>query len=492
MCAIVSVTGSGCCRGRGAGWNATRRCATRCSGPMTCSTTTSGRCWTAVRCSPAGSTSPPPRAVCERLRRVRGVGRVGLAGAQVAGHRRAGRAATPATGCWRRSASSPRNELAAPATVNEVRDVMPATSPSRPRHGRSGTAPDSGRRSTGSTAEFANLRAGFRWAADHGDLDAAAAIATYAALPRPSGRKPRADSVGPKARRTRPPPPTTPDSRSCTRLASQVLDSPDGSRPLSSYSEAGRDRSPKGPRVAAVQHRRPAWHCRYSHRPARTGGEWWRARLARGRDTHALTWATWSSHWWSPGPRGGDGRRDGLIDAAEATPNPYALSNALLAYGFAFRNADPIRALDAMHRGLMIAQDSGNRGNESYLADIWPSLRPNRRPAGCARSPHSGDPKFTIRETSPLSVPPWQSSPVFSTGSDAMSQPPPSPVSPSALQRPGVPRDQHRDRPPPRCARRPDLRISRPQGRDDDHRRNGDLRVDQIDQARAELKAISK
>ena len=29
MCATVSVTGSGCCRGRGAGWNATRRCATR-------------------------------------------------------------------------------------------------------------------------------------------------------------------------------------------------------------------------------------------------------------------------------------------------------------------------------------------------------------------------------------------------------------------------------------------------------------------------------
>ena len=32
------------------------------------------------------------------------------------------------------------------------------------------------------TAELANLRTAFRWAADHGDLDAAAAIATYAGL----------------------------------------------------------------------------------------------------------------------------------------------------------------------------------------------------------------------------------------------------------------------------------------------------------------------
>ena len=32
------------------------------------------------------------------------------------------------------------------------------------------------------TAELANLRSAFRWAADHGDLDIAATIATYAGL----------------------------------------------------------------------------------------------------------------------------------------------------------------------------------------------------------------------------------------------------------------------------------------------------------------------
>ncbi len=44
------------------------------------------------------------------------------------------------------------------------------------------------------------------------------------------------------------------------------------------------------------------------------------------------------------------------------------LSFALLAYGIAFLDADPDRALEAMRRGLVIAQDSGNRFNETHLA----------------------------------------------------------------------------------------------------------------------------
>ena len=44
------------------------------------------------------------------------------------------------------------------------------------------------------------------------------------------------------------------------------------------------------------------------------------------------------------------------------------LSFALLAYGQAFYDADPDRARDALRRGLVIAQDSGNRFNETNLA----------------------------------------------------------------------------------------------------------------------------
>ena len=94
-----------------------------------------------------------------------------------------------------------------------------------------------------------------------------------------------------------------------------------------------------------------------------------RTQLARRRDTHvhirtclvfALVFA-------------GSGEEamvaaNGLIEAAEATRNPYMLSFALSAYGFAFREADPVRALDALRQGLGIAQDSGNRFTESMPA----------------------------------------------------------------------------------------------------------------------------
>ncbi|MCW2661109.1 MAG: cyclase [Mycobacterium sp.] len=59
---------------------------------------------------------------------------------------------------------------------------------------------------------------------------------------------------------------------------------------------------------------------------------------------------------------------DGLIEAAEATGNPHLLASALTAYAAAFRDADPVRALNASGRGLVIAQDSGNRIYESLLA----------------------------------------------------------------------------------------------------------------------------
>jgi predicted ATPase len=60
--------------------------------------------------------------------------------------------------------------------------------------------------------------------------------------------------------------------------------------------------------------------------------------------------------------------RDNLLDAADATDNPGAIAYALLAYGYACRDDRPLAAYDALRRGLRIAQDSGNRMTESYLA----------------------------------------------------------------------------------------------------------------------------
>jgi hypothetical protein len=65
---------------------------------------------------------------------------------------------------------------------------------------------------------------------------------------------------------------------------------------------------------------------------------------------------------------------DGLIEAAEATGNPHLLAFALAAYGSTLRDADPIGALNALGRGLVIAQDNGNRAQASILAELQARL----------------------------------------------------------------------------------------------------------------------
>ena len=62
---------------------------------------------------------------------------------------------------------------------------------------------------------------------------------------------------------------------------------------------------------------------------------------------------------------------NGLIDAAEATRNPVCALVRALRPRLRLprrRSTDPVAALDALRRGLVIAQDSGNRSTESRLA----------------------------------------------------------------------------------------------------------------------------
>jgi tetratricopeptide (TPR) repeat protein len=94
-----------------------------------------------------------------------------------------------------------------------------------------------------------------------------------------------------------------------------------------------------------------------------------RAQLARRRDTHVLI-RSWLVYALAVAGSGGEAMdsADGLIEAAEATGNPLLLAWALGAYGLAFREADPVGALNALGRGLVIAQDSGNRARASVLA----------------------------------------------------------------------------------------------------------------------------
>ena len=170
---------------------------------------------------------------------------------------------------------------------------------------------------------------------------------------------------------------------------------------------------------------------------------------------------------------------DGLLDAAEATRNPYTLSLALMAYGFAWRNADPDRALGGAAPG------PGDRSRQRqplqrnpHRRQSGPSRSRTRRSAVSARSHHSGDPplpRFRQHRHSPLAP------------GESRNLPRPARTLRTCshhrrfrIQSPDgrvVSRDQRGDHPPPRCPRRPDLRIACPQGRGDDHRRHGDVRL---------------
>jgi predicted ATPase len=216
------------------------------------------------------------------------------------------------------------------------------------------------------TIELANLRTAFRWAADQGDLDVAAPIATYAGflgtavqayepiawaeeLIAPAGAvdHPRLAFLYVLASQCWMP----------GRIEEAVGYADDAQTMIASAGEL-----PFGLEgwlsVAYVLIGQPErWV------------EWCRARLRRGRDTHTLTRSFLVAALTFAGC-GEEARSaaNGLIDAAEATHNPYALSIALYAYGRAFRDADPAGARDAVRRGLVIAQDSGNQFTESLLA----------------------------------------------------------------------------------------------------------------------------
>ena len=223
------------------------------------------------------------------------------------------------------------------------------------------------------TADLANLRTAFRWAADHGDLDTAATIATYAGFlglwvenyepiawaeeliePARAVDHPRLAALYVMA------------SQCCWagRTDDAVRYSDAGQTVIGS----GRDDVPFGGEgwmggayLAIGQPER--WV------------EWCRARLACGGDPHGIIRACLVFALATAGSgEEAMAATDGLIDAAEATDNPYALSFVHLADGFAFRDSHPVRALDALRRGLVISQDSGNRFNESHLAVVLSQL----------------------------------------------------------------------------------------------------------------------
>jgi predicted ATPase/class 3 adenylate cyclase len=217
------------------------------------------------------------------------------------------------------------------------------------------------------TIEMPNLRNAFRWAADHGDLDAAATIATYACflgfvieIYEPVSW---AEELIEPARAVDHP-----------RLAALCVMASLGWMPgrveqALRYSDLSRLVIGSGP--AQVPFGTEGWmgSAYLAVGQPERWAEWCRAQLEHGRDTHTITWASLVFALTTAG-RADEAiaAADGLVEAAEATHNPYAVSFALTADGFAFRDADPARALNAMRQGLAIARDSGNSFNVSNAA----------------------------------------------------------------------------------------------------------------------------
>jgi predicted ATPase len=214
--------------------------------------------------------------------------------------------------------------------------------------------------------ELANLRTAFRWAADHGDLDVAAAIATYAGLLGylVENYEPIAwaEELIEPARAV-----DHPRLATLYVLASQCFTTGRIEEAVG-YAEAAQKVIGSGGEVPFGSEGTLAAVYMATGQPER-GVEWCRAQLARGRDTHTLN-RYWLVATLTMAGAGEEARAaaNGLIDAAEATHNPYALACALFGYGVAFGDADPVRALEALRRGLVITQDSGNRFVESLLA----------------------------------------------------------------------------------------------------------------------------
>jgi predicted ATPase/class 3 adenylate cyclase len=222
------------------------------------------------------------------------------------------------------------------------------------------------------TIELANLRTAFRWAADHGDLDDAATLATYAGWLGVWVQTPAiawAEELIEPARTV-----DHPRLAFLYAIASQCFTTGRIEAAVG-YSDAGQivlgsscDALPGGIEgllgvvyLAIGQPERLAALCR--------------AQLARRGDTHVHIRA-WLVVALALAGSGGEAMdsADGLIEAAEATGNPTLLATALGAYGVAFRDADPVGALNALGRGLVIAQDSGNRTGVSVLAPLLARL----------------------------------------------------------------------------------------------------------------------
>jgi predicted ATPase/class 3 adenylate cyclase len=218
------------------------------------------------------------------------------------------------------------------------------------------------------TVELANLRTAFRWAADRGDLDDAAAIVTYAAF------------LGIWVEQHEPcawaeeliEPARAVEHRRLAQLyvmaaqcyaAGRVDDAVGYAQSSWLAIESGRfDQVPfeaeamlGGAYITKGQPERWVELCRHM--------------IARGRGTVDFTQACLVFALTIAGATDeAMAASQGLLAAADTADNPRVVCYALLAYGFAHRDADPIGTYEVHRRATQIARNSGNRWAETLSA----------------------------------------------------------------------------------------------------------------------------
>jgi hypothetical protein len=233
--------------------------------------------------------------------------------------------------------------------------------------------------------ELANLRAALRWAADHDDIDTAATIATYAAF------------VGTLVEQYEPlawaeeiiEPARVLQHRRLAALYVTVTQIyligriDDAIR----YSESAQkllgdrnyDSFPFGygayhgsPYIAVGQPERWADACR--------------VLLEHDDDSRGYTRASLAIALALGGDKEAGAALRGVVAATAHTQNPHSISMALHAKAMVHRYSDPATALEVLQRSLNIAQESGNRFNESHIAVTLADLEV-----------HHGDPRSAFK-----------------------------------------------------------------------------------------------
>ena len=312
--------------GSGGAWSAIKPCATRWRGLTTCSMTPKRRCWHGVRFSPG--IRPPKRLCGSRIRWLRRLCRPGSAGrpgAQVAAGCRPVIGADPVLD----AGDDPpvrRGQLVACGAADEVR-----TAHARHFAGREADilalwdSPRQREAYDWFTAELANLRTAFRWAADQGDLDVAAAIATYAGFLgfRIENYEPIAwaeELIEPARAVDHPRLAFLYVMASLCFIAGRI-------EAAVGYSDAGQTVIGNGRDEVLFGIEGGLGGAYVDIGQPERCVEWCRAQLARGRDTHTFTRATLVIALKIAGSEDeAMAATKGLIDAAEATHNPLALS----------------------------------------------------------------------------------------------------------------------------------------------------------------------